>query len=108
MMIVGILLGIELIAGRFRRIFRALIASIRNNVLLDDDSRKLYLQDLKFAIRSTVIASFFTALIGFINFLHTMSEPATIGANIGIITVSFFHGLVIVALIFALRERLKK
>nr|WP_051656778.1 transposase [Butyrivibrio sp. AE3004] len=40
-----------------------------------------------------------------INFLHTMSEPATIGANIGIITVSFFYGLVIVALIFALRER---
>ena len=107
-MIVGILIGIELIAGRCGRVFAALIASIRNTVLLDDDSRKLYLQDLKFAIRSTIIASFFTALIGFINFLHTMSEPATIGANIGIITVSFFYGLVIAALIFALRERLKK
>ena len=107
-MIVGILLGIELIAGRLRRVAKALIAAIKNSDLLDDDSRKLYLQDLKFAIRSTIIASFFTVLIGFINFLHTVSEPATIGANIGIITVSFFYGLVIVALIFALRERLKK
>ncbi len=106
--VVGILLGIELIAGRFGRINKALIGAIKKSALMDDESRKLYLQDLKFAIYSTIIASFFTALIGFINLLHTMAEPAAIGPSIGIMSVSFFYGLVIVALIFALRERLKK
>ena len=107
-MVVGILMGIELIAGRFSRVFKALISSIKRTDLLDDDSREIYLQDLKFAIKSTVIASLFSALIGFINLLCNVSDLYSVGPSFAVMSVSFFYGLLIVALLFALRERLKK
>ena len=107
-MVVGILMGIELIAGKFGRVFKALIASIKRTDLLDDDSRQIYLQDLKFAIKSTVIASLFSALIGFINLLCNVSDLSSVGPSFAVMSVSFFYGLLIAALLFALRERLKK
>ena len=106
--VVGVLIGIELIAGRVGRIFKAIIASIRNADLLDDDARRIYIQDLKFAIRSTVIASFFAAIIGFINLLCNISDLYSVGPGLAVLSVSFFYGLIIVALLYALRERLKK
>lgn len=106
--IVGILLGMELISGKFGRIFKALSASIKNSGQLDDDTRNLYLQDLLFAIISTVISSFFAAIIGFITLLHNFSDPATIGPSFAVMSISFFYGLMITALLFSLRERLKK
>ena len=106
--VVGVLIGIELIAGRVGRIFKAIIASIRNTDLLDDDVRGVYLQDLKFAIKSTVIASFFAAIIGFVNLLNNLSDLYSVGPGLAVLSISFFYGLIIVVLLFALRERLKK
>ncbi len=107
-MVVGISIGIELIAGRVGRIFKAIIASIRNSDLLDDDVRRAYIQDLRFAIRSTIIASFFAVIIGLITLLNNFAYPSTIGPSIAVAFISFFYGLIIVALLFAIRERLKK
>ena len=90
------------------RIFKAIIASIRNTDLLDDDVRGIYLQDLKFAIQSTVIASFFAAIIGFVNLLNNLSDLYSVGPGLAVMSISFFYGLIIVALLHALRERLKK
>ena len=106
--VVGVLIGIELIAGRVGRFFKAIIASIRNTDLLDDDVRGVYLQDLKFAIKSTVIASFFAAITGFVNLLNNLSDLYSVGPGLAVLSVSFFYGLIIVALLHALRERLKK
>ena len=76
--------------------------------LLDDDVRGVYLQDLKFAIKSTVIASFFAAIIGFVNLLNNLSDLYSVDPSLAVLFISFFYGLIIVALLHALRERLKK
>lgn len=106
-MIVGFTLGIELIAGRIKRVFKALGAAVKNTGDLDENTRKVYLQDLKFFIRTTVISSFITAIIGFINLLHNMENPATIGPSLGVMLIVVFYASVIIAVVFALRERLK-
>ena len=106
--LIGILLGIELIAGRIKRIFKSLGAAIKYTDLLGEEMRKEHLQDLSFAIKATVIASLFTALIGFINLLYNIIDPAAIGPCFAVMSISFFYGLGIVAFLFALRERLKK
>lgn len=107
-LVVGILLGIELIAGRLGRSCKALGASLRNVDGIDEDSRNRYLQDLGFSIRATIIATFFAAIIGMITLLTTLQEMASLGPSIAVLSISFFYGLIIVALLFALRERLKK
>ncbi len=76
--------------------------------LLDDDVRGVYLQDLKFAIKSTVIASFFAAIIGFVNLLNNLSDLYSVGPSLAVLSICFFYGLLIVAPLFALRVRLKK
>lgn len=106
-MIVGFTLGIELIAGRIKRVFKALGAAVKNTGDLDENTRKVYLQDLKFFIRTTVISSFISAIIGFINLLHNMENPATIGPSLGVMLIVVFYASVIIAVVFALRERLK-
>ena len=106
-MIVGFTLGIELIAGRIKRVFKALGAAVKNTGDLDENTRKIYLQDLKFFIRTTIISGFITAMIGFINLLHNMETPATIGPSLGVMLIVVFYASVIIAVVFALRERLK-
>ena len=106
-MIVGFTLGIELIAGRIKRVFKALGAAVKNTGDLDENTRKIYLQDLKFLIRTTIISGFITAMIGFINLLHNMENPATIGPSLGVMLIVVFYASVIIAVVFALRERLK-
>ena len=106
-MIVGFTLGIELIAGRIKRVFKALGAAVKNTGDLDENTRKIYLQDLKFFIRTTIISGFITAMIGFINLLHNMENPATIGPSLGVMLIVVFYASVIIAVVFALRERLK-
>lgn len=107
-MIVGLVLGIELIAGRIKRIFRAIGAAVKNNREIDDETRTAHLNDLKFAIRSVIIATIFTALTGFIALLYNVSDLSSIGPSIGVMSISFFYGLLILSFIYALRERLKK
>ena len=106
-MIVGFTLGIELIAGRIKRVFKALGAAVKNTGDLDENTRKIYLQDLKFFIRTTIISGFITAIIGFINLLHNMDNPATIGPSLGVMLIVVFYASIIIAVVFALRERLK-
>ena len=106
-MLLGLLLGIELISGRFLGIFKALGAAIKNSKNLDDETRKIHVRDLKFAIIATIIATLFATIIGFISMLHSIQEPSTIGPSVAVLSVSFLYGLIIVALLYAFRERLK-
>lgn len=106
-MLLGLLLGIELISGRFLGIFKALGAAIKNSKNLDDETRKVHVRDLKFAIIATIIATLFATIIGFISMLHSIQEPSTIGPSVAVLSVSFLYGLIIVALLYAFRERLK-
>ena len=106
-MLVGFTLGIELIAGRIKKIFKALGAALKNNGTLDDNTRTEYLRDLKFAIRSIILSSVLTALIGLITMLHNLLDPSRIGPNFAVMLIVFFYASVIVAIVFALRERLK-
>jgi transcriptional regulator with XRE-family HTH domain len=106
-MLLGLLLGIELISGRFLGIFKALGAAIKNSKNLDDETRKIHVRDLKFAIIATIIATLFATIIGFISMLHSIQEPSTIGPCVAVLSVSFLYGLIIVAFLYAFRERLK-
>ncbi|MBQ8138503.1 MAG: helix-turn-helix domain-containing protein [Lachnospiraceae bacterium] len=106
-MLLGLLMGIELISGRFLGLFKALGAAIKNSKNLDDETRKIHVRDLKFAIIATIIATLFATIIGFISMLHSIQEPSTIGPSVAVLSVSFLYGLIIVALLYAFRERLK-
>ena len=106
-MITGVLVGMELIAGRFGRIIKALGAALKTGISVESTVREIYLQDLKFAIRSAIISSLFSALIGLVTLLTRFSEPSTIGPSIAVMLISAFYGLIIVAFIYAVRERLK-
>ena len=103
----GVLLGIELISGRFVGIFKALGASIKNKKDYNDETKKVYVRDLKFAIIATIIATLFSSIIGFISMLNNMEDLSSIGPSFAVLSVSFFYGLVIVAVLYAFRERLK-
>lgn len=106
-MLVGFTLGIELIAGRIKKIFKAFGAAIKNNETLDENTRKEYLRDLKFVIRSIIISSVITALIGLITLLNNFMEPSNIGPSLGVMLIVVFYASIIIAVVFALRERLK-
>ncbi len=82
-------------------------ASIKNKKDYDDETKKVYVRDLKFAIIATIIATLFSSIIGFINILNNMEDPSSIGPSFALLSVSFFYGLVIVAVLYAFRERLK-
>lgn len=103
----GVLLGIELISGRLLGIFKALGASIANKKILDDETRKVYVRDLKFAIIATIISMFISTIIGFINMLLNMEDISCIGPSFAVLAVIYFYALIIVAFLYAFRERLK-
>ncbi|MBR1650154.1 MAG: helix-turn-helix domain-containing protein [Lachnospiraceae bacterium] len=103
----GVLLGIELISGRFIGIFRALGASITNKKDLDDETRMVYVRDLKFAIIATIISMVLSNIIGFISMLNNMEDVASIGPSVSVLFISILYAAIIVAFLYAFRERLK-
>ena len=106
-MIVGFTFGIVFIAGRIKRVFKAFCVAIINTGTLDDNIRKTYIQDLGFFIRTTIVSSIVTALIGLINLLNNFIEVASIGPSLAVMLVVFFYASIICSVTFALMERLK-
>jgi transcriptional regulator with XRE-family HTH domain/disulfide bond formation protein DsbB len=105
--VTGVLLGIELMGGRLRSIFKALGTSVKGGTTLDEETRRVYLRDLKFAIRATILSTVFAVCIGATNMCLNMDDWRSVGPSFAVLLVGIFYGLILVSLLYAFRERLK-
>ena len=57
-------------------------------------------------IKMTLLAGAISSLIGFVMFMHSMSDPATIGPNLAVAVLTLFYAALISLFLYIIKGRL--
>ena len=108
-------LGIQLIilgaSGHFAEFFRSFKLLFSSKSYSDEELMQLSEKSeyaLGFGIKATILDSICAVLIGFVVFMHTMSDPATIGPSMAVMVLTFLYACIISLILLIIKGRLHR
>ncbi len=109
------LLGIQLIilgaSGHFAEFFRSFKLLFSSKRYSDEELMQLSEKSeyaLNFGIKATLLAGICVVLIGFVVFMHTMSDPATIGPSLAVMVLTTLYACIISLILLMIKGRLHR
>ena len=109
------LLGIQLIilatSGYFVEFFRSFKLLFSSKSYSDEELMQLSEKSeyaLSFGIKATILASICVVLIGFVVFMHHMSDPATIGPSLAVMVLTSLYAVIISLILLIIKGRLHR
>lgn len=109
------LLGIQLIilgaSGHFADFFRGFKLLFSSKSYSDEELIQLSEKSeyaLSFGIKAIFLASICVGLIGFVIFMHYLSDPATIGPNLAVMVLSFLYACIISLILLVIKGRIHR
>ena len=107
------LLGIQLIiigaSGHFAEFFRSFKLLFCSKRYSDEELIQLSEKSeyaLNFGIKATLLAGICVVLIGFVVFMHNMSDPATIGPSLAVMVLTSFYACIISLILLMIKGRI--
>ena len=107
------LLGIQLIilgaSGHFTEFFRSFRLLFSTKSYSDEELMQLSEKSeyaLSFGIKATLLAGICVVLIGFVVFMHYMSDPATIGPSLAVMVLTSLYACIISLILLLIKGRL--
>ena len=109
------LLGIQLIilgaSGHFADFFRSFKLLFSSKSYSDEEFMQLSEKTeyaLTFGIKATLLAGICVVLIGFVAFMHNLSDPATIGPSLAVMVLTSLYACIISLILLMIKGRLHR
>ena len=109
------LLGIQLIilgaSGHFAEFFRSFKLLFSSKRYSDEELMLLSVKSeyaLNFGIKATLLAGISVVLIGFVVFMHHLSDPATIGPSLAVMVLTSLYASIISLILLMIKGRLHR